>query len=173
MCTEPCMRKCEHVQCTAKCGEMCTTKPCTEPCQEKLPCGHDCVGFCGDPCPPLCRICNKNELQEIFLGYEEDEDARFVLLMECKHVIESKGMEEWLTQSGKENKAVVPKMCPRCKVHLATTHRYSDYVKDTMNDVMTVKKKSFGTPTDNTNKQFKLLSLIRKMETFIYSRGKC
>lgn len=163
------MRKCDHVQCTALCGEKCTTKPCTKPCENVLPCGHKCIGFCGDPCPPLCRICNKNELQEFILGHEDEDDARFVLLTECKHVIESKGMETWLEQKGKEHKEVVPKTCPRCKTLLVTTQRYSDYIKDTMNDVIKVKEKFFGTLTENMNEQRKLLNLIKRLQGMSYS----
>lgn len=165
LCFEPCVRKCKHVECTATCGEMCNTMPCTEPCQEKLPCGHECIGFCGDPCPPLCRICNNNELQEIFLGYEEDKGARFVLLIECNHVVESQGMEKWLSDKEVENKTVVLKTCPRCKTILGTTQRYRDYVKDIMNDVIRIKEKSFGTVEENTRKQQELLDLIRITKT--------
>lgn len=75
-------------------------EPCTEPCKEVLSCGHPCVGFCGDPCPPVCRQCNKEELEEIFFGFEGDQDAKFVYLLECKHVIESQGMDMWLSQKG-------------------------------------------------------------------------
>lgn len=100
-CKEPCPRVCEHTRCSARCGEKCTVEPCTEPCPKTLSkCGHPCVGFCGDVCPPLCRICDKEELQEIYFGFEEDDDARYVYLLECKHVIESQGMDMWLSQKG-------------------------------------------------------------------------
>lgn len=98
-CTERCPRACAHTRCSAKCGKTCTVDPCTEPCPKMLPCRHPCVGFCGDPCPPLCRVCNREELEEILFGFEQDEDARYVLLVECGHVIESQGMEMWLKQT--------------------------------------------------------------------------
>lgn len=79
-CKEPCTRRCAHIQCTTKCGELCNVEPCVEPCPKNLKCGHPCVGFCGDPCPPLCRICDKEELEEIFFGTEDSENARLVLL---------------------------------------------------------------------------------------------
>lgn len=99
-CMEPCPRACEHKKCNARCGDKCTVDPCTEPCPKTLPCGHGCIGFCGDPCPPLCRVCNRDELEEVFLGFENADDAKWVLLVECGHVIESKGMEGWLSQTG-------------------------------------------------------------------------
>lgn len=95
---EPCPRVCEHVKCSAKCGKKCTVEPCTEPCPKQLPCGHPCVGFCGDPCPPLCRTCNQQELEETLICYEADDDSRYVLLLECKHVVESREMDMWLSQ---------------------------------------------------------------------------
>lgn len=98
-CTEPCPRACVHKKCNAKCGEKCTIEPCTEPCPKILRCGHGCIGFCGDPCPPLCRHCNKEELEKVFLGFENANDAKWVLLVECGHVIESEGMKRWLNQT--------------------------------------------------------------------------
>ena len=45
-----------------------------------LRCGHPCVGLCGELCPPLCRVCNKEELVDfMLLGNEEDDDARYIL----------------------------------------------------------------------------------------------
>lgn len=74
-----CNYKCEHRSCSKRCYELCDVEPCNEPCGEKLTCGHNCIGFCGEKCPTLCRICNKTELTEIFFGNEDDEDAKYVL----------------------------------------------------------------------------------------------
>lgn len=94
------------------------------------------------------------------MGYEEDENARFVLLSECNHIVESKGMEEWLTDKDEETKALILKTCPRCKTRLATTQRYRDYVKDIMSDVIKVKEMSFGTVQENARKLEELLNSI-------------
>jgi hypothetical protein len=68
---------CEHKTCTKKCGEPCNRARCDEPCKKTLPCGHSCAGLCGEICPPLCRIYDKEKLVEfIMLGNEEDEDAK-------------------------------------------------------------------------------------------------
>ncbi|XP_069160407.1 NFX1-type zinc finger-containing protein 1-like isoform X2 [Procambarus clarkii] len=76
-CQEKCVRKCKHRKCKNLCGEKCSVSPCQENCPEKLGCGHPCVGFCGEPCPPLCRTCNTEQLTEILFGSEEDENARY------------------------------------------------------------------------------------------------
>lgn len=74
---QPCEWKCKHTKCTRKCGDICNRQPCDKPCDVKLPCGHDCIGFCGEPCPPQCRLCSP-EIANVIFGYEKAPDARFV-----------------------------------------------------------------------------------------------
>ncbi|KAF2902959.1 hypothetical protein ILUMI_03228 [Ignelater luminosus] len=161
-CKEHCTRKCKHVKCTAKCGDICTVPPCSEPCQETLKCGHSCIGFCGDPCPPLCRECNKEEVTEVFLGYEDEDDARFVVLDECKHVLESQGLDGWLQQ---EDKEINYKSCPKCKTPLCSTQRYSDYIKRNIKDVIAIKRKFFGNTKDNEIKRQELIKQLNTVKT--------
>ena len=75
--------------------QFCDRDPCNFPCENKLGCGHDCIGYCGELCPPLCRICDKDIVTEIFFGTEDEDDARFVYLEDCRHVVESSGMKNW------------------------------------------------------------------------------
>lgn len=70
---ETCEWGCKHFRCGKQCGKKCGRKPCDQPCTKKLKCGHDCVGFCGDPCPPLCRVCDLEELTEFFQLGKVDE----------------------------------------------------------------------------------------------------
>lgn len=128
--------------CTNKCGQQCSVPPCNEPCEKMLKCGHPCVGYCGDPCPPLCRICDKDTLTEIFFGDEDEADARFVLLVDCGHTMESQGMEHWMnTIVDNSHKSVEIKACPKCKSPILMTQRYSDYVKNEFEDLTNVKAK--------------------------------
>ena len=74
---ELCQWSCEHKTCTKKCGEPCNRPRCNEPCKKILPCTHNCAGLCGEICPQLCRVCDKDKLTEfILLGNEDDDDAK-------------------------------------------------------------------------------------------------
>lgn len=162
ICIEPCTRKCEHSACTKKCGEQCNVPPCNKPCKRKLTCGHPCVGFCGDPCPKLCRICNHEELTEILFGTEDEEDARFVYLKECGHTLESTGMDTWM-QSGSGE--IGSKHCPKCKTTLSLTLRYGDFIKQANADIIEVKRKYFGASVNNEAKKFTIQKKIIQLKS--------
>ncbi|XP_046988818.1 NFX1-type zinc finger-containing protein 1-like [Schistocerca americana] len=157
-CREPCEWRCKHIRCTKLCYELCNRSPCYEPCEKKLKCGHDCVGFCGEPCPPLCRICNEEELTTIFFGSEDEEDARFVYLEDCKHTIESKALDEWLKQ---QNVEIGLKSCPLCKTSIKRTLRFLNYLKISYIDIQNIKKKVFGNLKDNDAKREQLNTTLK------------
>lgn len=162
-CQEQCPMKCVHSRCAQKCGEPCnpcqekcsngcTHKKCKDPCwkkcenlcekpcPKKLKCGHKCVGFCGDPCPPLCRTCHTEDLTEIFFGNEGDDDARFVLLEDCGHVIEAEGLKTWLSQDDGE---ISMKFCPRCKKPVYNNRRNHEAILAAYENVRQVKSQYF------------------------------
>ena len=139
----------------------CDRPPCNEPCKEKLPCGHSCVGLCGEQCPPLCRVCDYPELTEFCLsGNEEDDDARyaifllkllsdliissafrrFVYLPNCGHCIEVEGLDYWMGMDDEKNE-IQMKCCPRCKTIIYDCSRYGNIIKRNMRDIVQVKKK--------------------------------
>ncbi|CAG9771635.1 unnamed protein product [Ceutorhynchus assimilis] len=166
-CMASCNRKCEHVRCSRVCGEICDVGPCKEKCPEVRKCGHPCVGFCGDPCPKLCRVCNREELTEIFFGTEDAEDAIFVQLKDCGDVIESSALERHL--NGNENE-IGYKKCPRCNTNISSTERFSHYIKQSIDDVIKAKEKSFGTASENEDMRSKLseeLSNLKEKCTYV------
>lgn len=69
-------------------------------------------------------------------------------------------MNAWLRQNGTEDKAINAKTCPQCKTPLAFTQRYSDEIKEAMNDVIEVKKKFYGSIDEIDKKRVKLQALI-------------
>lgn len=116
-CAEPCRRVCAHGACTRRCSEPCDRKPCDEPCPLSLSCGHSCIGLCGEPCPPKCRVCNQEAVTSIVFGNEDEEDARFVHLPACGHIVEVNAMDHWVgeviaTDSGGAVRAL---RCPLCR----------------------------------------------------------
>ncbi|XP_076264518.1 NFX1-type zinc finger-containing protein 1-like isoform X2 [Rhynchophorus ferrugineus] len=165
-CTEVCKRECEHIKCNKNCGQICDVGPCTEKCKKHLKCGHLCVGFCNDPCPDLCRKCDKEELTQIFLGNEDNPDAIYVMLNDCKHIFESSDLEKWMKMDADQIKF---KVCPRCSTSIKTTERYSDYIKRSMQDIAAAKVISYGTNNDNEKLRRELLDEIFRLEIKIPS----
>ena len=165
-CREPCMWKCEHHKCTKRCGEICDREKCNEPCQRKpLKCGHQCVGVCGDFCPRLCRICDKEELQTIFLGNEDEPGALYIELMDCNHVFEVNNLDYWMegTQEGETDSAVQLKVCPKCKTPIRRSLRYGNIVKKTLADIENVKKIKLEEQRQLKVKRFQLEERIDKL----------
>jgi hypothetical protein len=76
----------------------CKRPRCDEPCKKHLKCGHRCIGLCGEPCPNVCRVCNKEIVQEILFGTEDESDARFVQMQDCKHFFEVSGIDKWMDE---------------------------------------------------------------------------
>ena len=149
-CQEPCKWKCRHKKCSKTCSEICDRKPCNMPCDRKLPCGkrkrknkrkHRCVGLCGEKCPQLCRVCNRQELTEIFFGTEDTPGARFIELLDCGHVFEVEAMDQWMALEDKDVSDIQLKACPKCKTPIRKSHRYGNVIKNILQDVEAVKEK--------------------------------
>eukprot|EP01029_Cantina_marsupialis_P012715 TRINITY_DN2803_c0_g2_i1.p1 TRINITY_DN2803_c0_g2~~TRINITY_DN2803_c0_g2_i1.p1 ORF type:complete len:592 (+),score=165.43 TRINITY_DN2803_c0_g2_i1:76-1776(+) len=172
-CNEPCRNYCPHSHCTSKCGELCVPcnmpcdwscvhhscsklchedcdrPPCNEPCQKLLSCGHPCAGLCGEDCPP-CPQCNP-EITELVLGHEDEPDARFIQLKDCKCVFEVRDMDQYMkvdnmgnplpTNSSSSPMAIKPKICAKCQKEIRRSLRYGNIVKSTCRDIETVKQR--------------------------------
>ncbi|XP_072169617.1 NFX1-type zinc finger-containing protein 1-like [Diadema setosum] len=150
-CAEVCPWKCKHFQCRKKCGEPCDRRPCMYPCDKMLKCNHPCIGLCGEPCPKLCRICNKDELTEISFGEDDEPDSRFVELDDCGHVIEVTTLDRWMTLDSDTPGGAVSiqlKGCPRCKIPIRHNLRYGNAIKQALNNVEVVKLKACGEKQD-------------------------
>ena len=105
------------------------------------------IYFKGEPCPELCRICDKeNETFSIFFGSEDELDAKFVLLEDCGHTFESSGMDDWMKSQSTDSTSNAIKLpeCPRCRTPIRFTLRYLNYVKTQLSSIEEIKRKQYG-----------------------------
>uniref|UniRef100_A0A8C1MGC4 Zinc finger, NFX1-type containing 1 n=1 Tax=Cyprinus carpio TaxID=7962 RepID=A0A8C1MGC4_CYPCA len=148
-CNEPCEWQCPHHSCTKLCHEPCDRPPCSVPCNNTLPCGHRCIGLCGDPCPNKCRICHKDEVTEIFFGNEDDPDACFIQLDDCNHLFEATGMDQYMNldedqDAELDQRAIRLKDCPRCRTPIRRNLRYGTHINRSLAAIEMVKEKING-----------------------------
>uniref|UniRef100_G3NRN1 Zinc finger, NFX1-type containing 1 n=1 Tax=Gasterosteus aculeatus TaxID=69293 RepID=G3NRN1_GASAC len=161
-CVEPCAWQCPHQRCSKLCHEPCDRLPCNQPCAKTLRCGHPCIGLCGDKCPGKCRICNRDEVTEIFFGTEDEPEAHFIQLEDCGHLIEYTAMDQYMGmdagQQAKEGEEVAIKLkeCPKCKAPIRKNLRYGTHINSCLAEIETVKVKISGRKAD-INKQRRAL----------------
>ncbi|GFS28363.1 NFX1-type zinc finger-containing protein 1 [Trichonephila inaurata madagascariensis] len=166
-CAEPCGWSCPHKKCTQLCGEICNRKACDEPCPKKLKCKHPCIGLCGESCPKECRICNEKEVKEVFFGMEDEDDARFVSLEDCGHIIEVTCLTQWMSLSTEGKREIQMKACPKCKMVIRRNLSFGNIVKSCLADIEKVKKITYGDVKENLKLQQQLLLKIESKNASI------
>uniref|UniRef100_A0A7N6AWJ7 RZ-type domain-containing protein n=1 Tax=Anabas testudineus TaxID=64144 RepID=A0A7N6AWJ7_ANATE len=153
-CNEPCAWQCPHQSCSKLCHEPCDRPPCTQACAKTLDCGHPCIGLCGEKCPSKCRICDHDEVTDIFFGTEEDPEAHFVQLEDCGHIFEYTALDKWVTdtdtQSVNEEREVAIKLkeCPKCRTPIRKNLRYGSHINHSLREIEMVKSKICGLQAD-------------------------
>lgn len=152
-CIEPCAWQCPHQSCTKLCHQPCDRPPCTQPCTKILKCRHPCIGLCGDQCPTKCRICNHDEVTEIFFGTEDDPEAYFIQLQDCGHIIEHTAMDIYMNmddnqQANEEVMAIKLKECPKCRTPIRKNQRYGSHINRCLAEIEMVKMKINGNQMD-------------------------
>ncbi|XP_063329532.1 NFX1-type zinc finger-containing protein 1 [Pelmatolapia mariae] len=158
-CREPCAWQCAHHRCNKLCYEPCDRPPCTEPCNKTLDCGHPCIGLCGDKCPSKCRICDHDEVTEIFFGTENEPDAYFIQLEDCKHIIEYTAMDIYMGMDDNnqanegEQVAIKLKECPKCRTPIRNNLRYGSQINRSLKEIEMVKEKINGQQSDIEKKK--------------------
>lgn len=123
------------------CGEFCNRQRCDEPCTKLLKCGHPCIGLCGERCTSKCRECDKEDVQELLFGSEEEEDARFIQLEDCNDIVEVTGLDRWMKIEGSDSTEVKFKVCPKCSTPIRKSFRYGNAIKQVLHDVQEIKLK--------------------------------
>ncbi|KAM3965335.1 NFX1-type zinc finger-containing protein 1-like [Aphomia sociella] len=150
-CQEPCTRACPHSACVNRCGEMCSRTPCDEPCGRKLRCGHPCRGLCGERCPQICAHCHPDTFPVDFLGDEYDENAKFIQLEDCCHVLEVEDMDNLMMG---DSETISIRTCPFCRIPIINTQRYKNRIMHMFTtDINPIKQRVFGNKRDINNKK--------------------
>ena len=159
---------CSHYRCSRNCGEMCDRPRCNKKCPKVLGCGHPCIGVCGEPCLEICLQClSVDDFQAqlpIFFGYEHDDDVQFIVLEDCRHALEVTGLDHWMDQVN-ENEEIKWKCCPQCNTPVMRTFRYSNIVKQTLQDMNEIKeqKQRFLSIDERKEMRDKLLTLSESL----------
>ncbi|XP_068568539.1 NFX1-type zinc finger-containing protein 1 [Cebidichthys violaceus] len=154
LCIEPCAWQCPHQRCSKLCHEPCDRLPCNRPCAKTLDCGHQCIGLCGDKCPSKCRVCNHDEVTEIFFGTEDEPEAYFIQLEDCEHIFEYTAMDHYMGMDANqqanegEDEAIKLKECPRCTVPIRKNLRYGSHINRCLAEIEMVKVKMNGCQAD-------------------------
>lgn len=154
-CMEPCVWQCEHLQCNKLCSEPCDREICSHPCKKRLPCGHNCVGICGEPCPGLCRYCNK----EYFKEYEDEPDAKF-LRLDCNHPIEINEVLKWVAEITALG-SIQAITCPECKIPIGRSNALKKYTLP----VNAAIKKNMSLMNNQAECQMKRVALKKKLQS--------
>lgn len=167
-CREPCQWRCEHFTCNMLCHQPCDRVRCDHPCRRIIPgCGHPCIGLCGERCPDKCRVCHRDEVTEVFFGTEDEDDARFVQLEDCKHIFEVSGLDHWMEMAADRRSPVdiQMKQCPKCKTAIRRNLRYGTIINSILGDIERVKGLILGDRTKNARKQKDLLTKLRVLSS--------
>ncbi|KAJ0176718.1 hypothetical protein K1T71_007897 [Dendrolimus kikuchii] len=157
-CQEKCSRRCAHRACSRRCGEQCDVAPCEKRCPRRLACGHPCRGVCGEPCPTICNECHPDEFPCDFLGDPYLDDAMFIQLQDCPHVIELEDMDTLMLGDADSIKI---RTCPICRKPIINTNRYKNNVNKTFKeDINPIKIRVYGDSVTIKKKKIEVLEKI-------------
>lgn len=161
-CKEKCGWGCEHLECTKRCCEPCDREICTHPSKELIKkCSHQSIGVCGEPAPQLCRICQKEKFAELlFFGTEDVENARFIELADCHHIIEVKPLIQWMSIDQNDG-SIQQKKCPRCTALIRHTKSLNKYIQASVRDIQAIKIKTFGDHHENMEMRNRLETKLK------------
>ncbi|XP_023934805.1 NFX1-type zinc finger-containing protein 1 [Bicyclus anynana] len=162
-CQEQCSRKCPHGDCKRRCGEPCVRAECVRPCARALRCGHPCRGLCGERCPDVCKQCRPDDFPTDFLGDEYDDDALFILLEDCGHVMEFENMENLMKG---DSELIAIRSCPYCRKPIINTPRYKDIVNHMLKtEINPIKERVYGNLERIIERRRELQEVVAKFHT--------
>jgi len=132
-CHRPCNWQCPHYMCTRKCYERCNRQRCYHPCPHLKRCRHRCIGVCGEHCPDVCKICDKERFLQLYVSldrFKTKDDTTYIQL-DCGHLFKRTELDPWVDARSKQFQLI---SCPKCNqtIHL---RRYGNAIKATYNGI--------------------------------------
>lgn len=79
---------------------------------------------------------------------------------DCGHIIESRGLEQWINQNNEE---IMLKQCPLCKTPILRTQRFMNQVKLILKDILTIKNKQYGELSVITSHKEKVMNSLKSL----------
>jgi hypothetical protein len=143
-CTEACTNRCTHSQCSKLCFEMCDKEECNERCTKILPCNHRCNGLCGEKCPP-CMTCDA----------KKEKDDQICCTISLNKSSEATSSELWYVLDcghvfqvssldeyvrSKSGNYLVFSKCPTCNAPMFNAPRYANEIKRTFMEMQKLKQ---------------------------------
>ena len=163
-CRQPCTWNCPHYQCNNLCSEECDRPRCDATCPKKLPCGHQCIGLCGENCPTLCAICHAKKLSSMLADVRGDkmEPVRCLQLVDCGHIIKVEEMDAWMMRQ--QSSDVQLMRCPRCSTSITFSYRYGTLIKRTLKNIETVKAQVQELTVEASNSVYHIGKDVRNLK---------
>ena len=132
ICDKKCNIECKHEKCNKKCGELCDRKPCEKRCDKKMICGHQCFGLCGERCPDLCKICNPNDKNFLYIH-----ENSLLYKTKCGHIFSVNELDKYFYNTERNIEIY---RCPECGNILLTEPRYQNQIKTLFIDIHNIKE---------------------------------
>ena len=168
-CREPCSWECSHYKCSKFCFEQCDREPCDRQCRKSInvdKCDHRqrCVGVCGEPCPEICRKCDKEELENIDNMYSLHDDSSrspsTYMQLGCSHVFETTWLDSWMESHSQDSSGeltIKQICCPLCRDPVTNiSGRHANILKQIQANIDDVKRQLNDGYNYETDMQLKL-----------------
>jgi hypothetical protein len=118
------------------------------------------MGLCGEECPDVCRVCDKDVFNDKVQTEDlEDNPELRIIMLDCGHMFDVESLDKWV-QSEDERK-IQWKCCLVCKQPIFKTNRYTDIVKRIVADLNKVKEKEVMSREERRQYKTKLKVIIR------------
>lgn len=168
MCKWECKAECPNkFKCERLCMEPCNRQKCNTLCNKKLNCGldHKCSGLLCESSECVCKVCEN--LTEILFGYEDEDNAIFIRLEDCKCVLEVKGLDQYISNFLDNTSNEIKSLkCPKCSTKISKSKRYSNELKIINKDICDVFRtiRNIEEGTDLHAKRFDTRQLLTDYE---------